>query len=177
MSPVYCTRASIKLTMEMDCNRSTPFLDLTNKRSSLVTNSTESRLILDAMFTVNLTIPVMWKVIHRVFHRASTLCQRKQSSVAEVEIMNKDLLYKAYPGHLVQSVINKQSKNTVIKRWSDDKPVCTGPIPCNREVSETSKRISEGQSFRTASKTKYTLESFLRKMKPSKDKLNKSVCL
>ena len=34
-----------------------------------------------------------------------------------------DLLYIAYPGHLVESVSDKKPKNRVMQRCSDNKPV------------------------------------------------------
>jgi hypothetical protein len=72
----------------------------------------------------------------------------------------------------VESVTCRKLRNHEVQR-SDEKSLCIVFVPYVRGVCEKFRRISECYNIRTFFRTKYAIESCLRKTKPVEDKLEK----
>ena len=113
-------------------------------------------------------------VIQSLVHRANILCHNEQDNRTELELVTDELATNAYPGKLVDSVINRKPRNRKKKGDNENKSVCVISIPYIRGVSEKFKRTGERFNIKTIFKTKCTLWNFFRKTKPNIDTMDNS---
>jgi len=54
--------------------------------------------------------------LYRAYTRATTICQKPQDCLDEIDILRHDLQLSAYPTGLIQSVINTSKTNVRLER-------------------------------------------------------------
>jgi predicted GIY-YIG superfamily endonuclease len=97
--------------------------------------------------------------------RASTICQKQQDLLVEVNNLRRDLQLSGYPQGFINSVVRSKGSS---HQKNEEKPLGSMYIPYVKGVSEKFKRIGNQYNIRTVFKTKHTLRSSLVRTRPKR---------
>jgi predicted GIY-YIG superfamily endonuclease len=166
----------------MEKNGTLPFLDVlvTKEGTSLKTTVYRKFTHMGCYLHFQSNHPQQVKrgVTKNLLHRANTMCHDKQNNMTELSLVKRDLLANAYQEKQVKSIINMKPQHRKEKKNGNEVVLtCRVTIPYIQGQSEKFTRTGNMFNIETIFKTRNTIGSILRKLKPKKDLMDKPQCV